>query len=759
MALPKAGLELVAENAAQYIGDLNRASGAADSFDKSVAKAADGVSARGSAMQGVFQGVGMAAVDMAAQAGGALVSFVGDSISAAGDFESGMNLFAAAAGDMGQEQIGEFKDLFLSLGKELPVSTQEVQDAAIALVRGGIDPAVVEAGALRDSLLFAAAAGMDLEKAAELTVKQLGTFVPVGASVEEQTRFMAESQELLVKAANASTLDVEALGDAMLQAGGQAQAAGLDYDDFVTTMGLISPAFGSAAEAGTSFKNFLVRLQPSTKPAADAMAELGLLTEDGASKFYDANGQFIGMEKSSQLLQESLAGLSDAQRVSALQTIFGNDAMGAANALANGGAEAYQAFAEKMADANGVQEQAAATQQGFNFQMENLMGSLEALQITIGSAVLPVLTAFISEGVTPAVNAITAFTEQVAGADDPLQAVADLLGLTGGTASELGGVVQELADKHLARLTDAWNSDVMPAVTTAQQFFQDDVVPILEDLGTVALPLVDAALDVAAGVWENVLVPAVKVAWAFFDGVLIPIIKDVAGWMADKLPPAIRTASQFFTGTLLPAVRTVFEFVETKVIPIFEAVATVLEVTLVKALKTGGDAWELYLKPGLEAMGNWLNQTFKPIVDSLTGWLESVTGGFNGINDAIGWVLGKLAELAEAIANLPDLPDVYTPGSPTPAELGFLGIAKALDVATPRVEGFSAATSGLGRVTPDLQPIVGMGGGGSVAVSGSVGVSLSMRGELGRFIDARVDSRVNAHTAAAERRRRGSGRG
>jgi len=757
MALPKAGLELVAENAAQYIGDLNRASGASDAFDKSIAKTADGVTARGSAMQGVFQGVGMAAVDMAAQAGGALVDFVGDSISAAGDFEGGMNLFAAAAGDMGQAELGEFKDLFLSLGKELPVSTQEVQDAAIALVRGGIDPAVVEAGALRDSLLFAAAAGMDLEKAAELTVKQLGTFVPVGASVEEQTRFMAESQELLVKAANASTLDVEALGDAMLQAGGQAQAAGLDYDDFVTTMGLISPAFGSASEAGTSFKNFLVRLQPSTKPAAEAMAELGLLTEDGASKFYDAEGAFIGMEQASQLLQEATKDLTEAERVKYLQTIFGNDAMGAANALANGGAEAYQNFAAKMADANGVQEQAAATQQGFNFQMENLMGSLEALQITIGSAVLPVLTAFIADGVTPAVNAITAFTEQVSGADDPLQAVADLLGLTGGTAGELGGVVQELADKHLTRLTDAWNNDVMPAVTTAQQFFQDDVVPILEDLGQVALPLVDAALDVAAGVWENVLVPAVKVAWKFLDGTLIPIIKDVAAWMADKLPPAIRTAAGFFTDTLLPAVKSVFEFIETKVIPVVDAVANVLEVTLVKALETAGQAWELYLKPGLESMGNWLNQTFKPIVDSLTEWLSSISGGFNGINDAIGWVLGKLADLAEAINNLPDLPDVLTPGSPTPMETGLLGIAKAIDVTAPRVEGLGASLGGLGRVAPDLQPIAAGGGGGAMQVSGSVGVSLSMRGELGRFIDARVDSRVNAIAETAERRRRGGG--
>jgi hypothetical protein len=41
-----------------------------------------------------------------------------------------------------------------------------------------------------------------------------------------------------------------------------------------------------------------------------------------------------------------------------LQTIFGNDAMGAAIALASSGADGYDAFAKKMAQANGVQAQA-----------------------------------------------------------------------------------------------------------------------------------------------------------------------------------------------------------------------------------------------------------------------------------------------------------------------------------------------------------------------------------------------------------------
>lgn len=368
-----------------------------------------GFSAMREVATGALRAVGTMATQAFMEAGRAALGFFKDSISLAGNFEAGMTAFGAAAGqgfEAGSEQLDKFHDLFIDIGKRLPVSTTDVQAAALAMVKGGLEPATLAAGALESTLNFAAAAGMGLEQAAELTVKQLGTFVAVGATVEEQTQFMAEAQNLLVKAAGASTLNVDKLGDAMLQAGGQAQAAGLEYEDFVTTMGLISPAFGSAAEAGTSFKNFLVRLQPSTEKAKDTMIALGLATEDGQSKFYDAEGQFVGMRQASEMLQNAIGGLTDAERVQALQTIFGNDAMGAANALVNGGSEAYDAFAQKMEQANGVSAQAAATQQGFNFVMENIKGTIEALQIQIGEFLLPYLTQLVTTANT-LVNAIT----------------------------------------------------------------------------------------------------------------------------------------------------------------------------------------------------------------------------------------------------------------------------------------------------------------------------------------------------------------
>jgi len=361
-------------------------------IDQSAQKASGGISGIGAMAAGALGGI---VVSAAASAASAIAGVVGSTVGLAGQFEGGMNEFAAAAGGSLEQaglSVGQFQDLFLQLGSELPVSTMEVQQAAIALVKGGLDPAVLAAGGLRDNLLFASAAGMGLEEAANLSVKMLGTFTNVTDDAATKTAFMAESQNLLVKAANASTLDVASLGDAMLQAGGQARTMGLGYEDFVTTMGLISPAFGSAAEAGTSFKNFLVRLQPTTGPAKDAMEALGLYTKETGSAFFDAEGKFVGVEKASELLKQTTEGLSAEQRVLAFQTIFGNDAMGAAAALAAGGATAYQLFAEQMANANGIAEQSAAVQQGLDFAMTSLQGTIESIQIQIGLKFLPVLT-------------------------------------------------------------------------------------------------------------------------------------------------------------------------------------------------------------------------------------------------------------------------------------------------------------------------------------------------------------------------------
>ena len=567
---------------------------------------------------GAFRQIGTIGVNLALDGLQKLGGFIVDSIGVAGDFEAKMNEVSAALGkgfEPGSESLTEFKDLFISLGKELPVSTAEVQDAALALVKGGLDPAVIEAGALRDSLNFAAAAGMGLADAAELTIKQLGTFVPIGASVEEQTTFMANAQNLLVKAAGASTLNVDALGDAMLAAGGQARAAGLDYEEFVTTMGLISPSFGSAAEAGTSFKNMLTRLNPTTKPAIAAMSELGLYSEETGSAFFDATGKFVGMETAAELLKQSLTGLSDQQRIANLQAIFGNDAMGAATALAGAGAEGYQAFADKMLAANGVAGQAAATQQGFNFQMENMKGSLEALQITIGTALLPVLASLIGDYLTPGINALMGWAEQLGPLITQFQAF-----VNDGTA-----VNQLLADMapYLAGLAAMIIAVVVPAFTAWAISAGAAAIAMLPIIAPLVAIGVAVGLLVAA--WQNDwggIQGKTAEVWAFLE----PIFTAVVDWLQVMIPIAIQAATDFFNNILLPAIQAVWAFIQNNVLPLFATLFTWLQATIPAALQTLASFWNTILLPAITAVWAFVQNFLIPLFTALVNLHLAVLG-------------------------------------------------------------------------------------------------------------------------------------
>ena len=214
MALPKAGVQLVAEGLSAFESGMGRADKAVQDFGQSGAKAGGAFDKGfGDVVTGALRQVGALGVEALLKAGQAVAGFVKDSIGLAGDFQSGMLEFQAVAGkDVDTKGLEKFKDLFITLGKELPVSTSDVEKAAIEMVKGGIDPAIVAAGGLRQNIQFAAAAmGGDLVAAANVSAKILGGWSDVNATASDKAAFLTHATDQLTKAANASSVDVHEL--------------------------------------------------------------------------------------------------------------------------------------------------------------------------------------------------------------------------------------------------------------------------------------------------------------------------------------------------------------------------------------------------------------------------------------------------------------------------------------------------------------------------------------------------------------------
>lgn len=356
---------------------------------------------------GALRQVGVIALETGIQAAQAMGQFAADSITAAGNFEASVNGLAAVAGDaLGKAgfSLDDVSAKALQLGKDTQFSAQEAIQAMTELAKGGVPIQSVMTDATDATLALAAAASVDLTNAAEIVAKQLGVWSETGVTAAEVT-------DLLAGAANASTVGVEDLALGLANAGGTAKTAGVPFNELVQTMALIAPNFSSASDAGTSLKTFLSRLIPTTNDATAAMIDLGLATEDGKSKFFDAQGEFIGMEKAAALLQEATAGLSEEQKLLAFNTIFGQDAIRTAAALANEGAEGYNAMGQAIVDSGGAAAAAATKQEGYNFALETFKGSVETAQIILGTAFLPVLTEVITKG-TEIVNTFAGVIER-----------------------------------------------------------------------------------------------------------------------------------------------------------------------------------------------------------------------------------------------------------------------------------------------------------------------------------------------------------
>lgn len=567
---------------------------------------------------GALRQIGAMAVQYFAQAAGAAVGFFKDSISAAGDFQQNFAEFGNAVGhtiDGTGLKLDDFKKQFISLGKELPVSTADVEKAAIEMARGGIDPAVIAGDGLRRTIQFASASMKgDLVGAAQISAKTMQAWTKNTDDAKTKTDFLTHAQDLMTQATTAASTTVDQLFLGLSNVGGTARLAGASFDETVKALAQLTPSFASSADAGTSLKTFFTRLQPETKPAIAAMQSLGLWSQKTGSAFYDAQGKFVGVAKAEDLLHNATKNLTDAQRQAVLQQIFGNDAIRAAAVFADQGAEGYNALSDSIAKQTTLTEAAKNNQSTFNTAMENFHGSIEALQITIGSALLPVLTTLFNQVLAPAINTVTTLTSALFGDNDAFNQLSP-------TLQSVVTFVDSLMTST-GGLSGIWTNDLQPAIEKAGAYFTENIQPILSDLATAIFPLVNAAIQILAGFWTDVLLPALHLAWDAFNTLILPVIKEVAAWLAVNLPPAIKATSDFFTGTLFPAIHTIYDFLDTNIIPIFKTISDWLTNKVPAASASTSDFWTNILQPALNKVWDFINTKVVPILKDVVTWLR-----------------------------------------------------------------------------------------------------------------------------------------
>lgn len=370
---------------------------------------------------------------------------------AAANFEQRLSGIEAVSGATAKE-MDSLRDKALQLGKDTQFSAGESAQAIEELIKAGLSVKDVLNGAADATVNLAAAGEIDMPAAAAIASNAMNQF---GLAAKNLPK-VADS---IAGAANASAIDVGEFGQSLAQVGAVANLAGLDFHDTAVAIAEMGNAGIKGSDAGTSLKSMLMRLQPTTKKAADTFQELGIMQLDAAkaaaflaengvkpagssfesmvpqlralnaqisdvppgsaaaeksfdkfltsttlmsNAFYDANGNLKSLSDIQEILKTSMAGYTAEQKQATLQTLFGSDAIRAAAILSDEGAAGYDKMSTSMGKVTAA-EVAATKMDNLKGSLEQLKGSAETLGIALGTILLPAIRDIV-DGATNLLN-------------------------------------------------------------------------------------------------------------------------------------------------------------------------------------------------------------------------------------------------------------------------------------------------------------------------------------------------------------------
>jgi len=417
------------------------------------------------------------------------------SVKKAMDFEAQLSSIKALTGATADE-MARMQKLALEMGAATKYNALEAAQGIEELLKAGLTPATVEAGGLEAALNLATAGGLGLADAAEIMSTALNAYRKDGMQA-------AQAADILAGTANASATGVEDLRLSLAAVSAVAAGVGLTFEDTNIALGLFANSGLKGSDAGTSLKTMLQRLQPTTKEQTKLFRALGLVTADGSNAFYDSKGNIKSMQSISGTLRKSLGKLTNQQRALALETMFGTDAVRAANILFNEGADGVATFRDEMlkVTALDVAEEKMNNAAG---AVEQFQGALETLQISALMPTMPLIKRF----ATKAADMVDRYTPEITAAMERMTAKASQYIDEHFTNNPEFQKITTLEGKikfiyeDIMRSFNEWMDGGGRAKIAA---ISQDIVDFMGQTLKASQPLIDAAIEVGKSIGSGML--------------------------------------------------------------------------------------------------------------------------------------------------------------------------------------------------------------------------------------------------------------
>ena len=475
------------------------------------------------------------------RAGLAITAGLGLAVNTAASFEQRLSAVQAVSGATSSE-MDKISSKALQLGKDTAFSASESAQAMEELVKAGLTVDDVLNGAADATVALAAAGEVDMPTAATIASNAMNQF---NLGAED----MVTVADKIAGAANASAIDVVDLGESMQQVGAVAHLAGASFEDTATAIALMGNAGIKGSDAGTSLKSMLSRLQPTTKKQASVMEQLGIVTEDGTNKFYDAEGKLKSLDKVSGILSKSLKGMTKQEKQMALQTLFGSDAIRAAAVMADSGSKGFDKMTKSM-DKVKAADVAKTRMDNFRGTLEQTLGSLETVGIQIGQILLPPINDLVS-AIGGMIDKFSELSPGVQKAIVLFTAAAAAIFIAVGAAIKIAYAVKAIGEAlkvYRAIAASAWVATLGPIALVIAAIIA--VVAVIIILWKKS----ETFRKIVIGAWNAIKAGAAAVA-AWFMGTFLPAL--VAVW------DGIKAAALAIWNVIVLAVKTYLTIIMT----------------------------------------------------------------------------------------------------------------------------------------------------------------------------------------------------
>lgn len=328
-----------------------------------------------------------------ALAGGAIVGGFGLAVNSASSFEKSMSNVSTLL-DTNVEDMDKMSKEVLNLSKTLPVPIEELTASLYDIRSAGI-PAKDAMQALATSGKLAKAGLSSTSEATNILTSAMNAFKSEGLSSDEIAN-------LLFKTVKAGKTNMADLSQAFGANAAIIQSAGVKLSDFQAATAALTVTGAPASQAQNQLKASIVALQKPTAEMTKIFKKLGVSSEkDLIAKEGSLVGAFNAVNKAGTGMGINLAkAWSSTEASSAVTGLLGANNQAYIDTLKD-----MQSGTDALTGAFAKQQETTAS------KVQLAKNNMEALSITIGTQVAPILSSLI-DVITPIITSFTTWISE-----------------------------------------------------------------------------------------------------------------------------------------------------------------------------------------------------------------------------------------------------------------------------------------------------------------------------------------------------------